>query len=185
MSAWELPTSLCVGGENWNIRTDFRAILDILKYFSDPEYEDVRWDICLDILYEDYGDMPYRLRQEAAEKAIDFIDMGMKDDGRRKPHSMDWEQDAPIYIPALNRVLGKEIRSVAYLHWWTFLGAYMEIGECLFSQVLNIRQKKMSGKKLEKWEQKFYRDNKELVDLKKKYTEAEKAEQERLLSLLD
>ena len=50
MIAWELPESLCVGGQEWKIRTDFRAILDIIRYFADPEYEaDESWLICLTI----------------------------------------------------------------------------------------------------------------------------------------
>lgn len=186
MNTWELPTSLSVGGEKWIIRTDFRAILDILKCFNDPEYEpDERWEICLDILYEDYENMPDEIKQEAAEKALEFIDMGIKDDGKKHPHTMDWEQDAPSIIPAVNRVLGMEIRSIKYLHWWTFLGAYMEIGECLFSQILNIRLKKAKGKKLDKWEQEYYRENKDLIDLKERYTKEEKAEQERFLAVFD
>ncbi len=184
MNAWELPTYLCVGGENWNIRTDFRAILDILKYFNDPEYEpDEQWEICLDILYVDYENMPYSMRNEAAEKAVEFIDMGIKDDGKRKPHTMDWEQDAAVIIPSVNRVLGKEVRAMEYLHWWTFLGAYMEIGESLFSQILNIRQKKAKGKKLEKYEQEFYKDNKALIDLQVKRVERSQEEKDELRAL--
>lgn len=184
MSAWELPTSLNIGGVDWNIRTDFRAILDILKYFNDPEYEpDERWEVCLTILYKDFEDMPPELWNEAMERAVDFIDMGITDDGKPKPHVMDWEQDAPVIIPSVNRVLGTEIRAVKYMHWWTFLGAYMEIGESLFAQILEIRTKKAKGKKLEKWEQEFYRENKELVELKKKYTEEEEAERAYLNSL--
>jgi hypothetical protein len=108
MIAWELPESLCVGGQEWKIRTDFRAILDIIRYFADPEYEaDESWLICLTILYIDFDDMPPDMYQEACEKAIEFIDMGIKDDGKKKPHTMDWEQDAPIILPAVNRVLGE------------------------------------------------------------------------------
>lgn len=178
MNAWELPTSLCVGGENWNIRSDFRAILDILKYFADPEYEiDEQWEICLDILFEDYDHMPHYLKNEASEKAVEFIDMGLKDDGKQKPHAMDWDKDAAIIIPSVNRVLGKEVRSLEYMHWWTFLGAYMEIGESLFSQVLNIRLKKAKGKKLEKWEQEFYKENKALIDFQVK--KAERSQEEK------
>lgn len=184
MNVWELPTSLYVGGENWKIRTDFRAILDILKYFNDPEYEpDEQCEICLDILFEDYENMPNCLKQEAYEMAVEFIDMGIKDDGRRRPHTMDWEQDAAVIIPSVNRVVGKEIRAMEYMHWWTFLGAYMEIGESLFAQIVNIRQKKAKGKNLEKWEQDFYRENRNLIDLEKKYTEEEKEEQEKLLAI--
>jgi hypothetical protein len=183
-SVWELPACLTVGGESWDIRTDFRAILDILKYFNDPDYEiDEKWEICLDILYKDYAKMPYELKQEAAQKAIEFIDMGIKDDGKQRPCLMDWEQDAPMIIPSVNRAMGKEIRALPYLHWWTFLGAYMEIGESLFSQIIHIRQKKAKGKKLEKWEQDFYRENKNLIDLKKKYSEEEAKERQALLDL--
>ena len=165
-NAWELPTSINVGGENWNIRTDYRAILDILKYFNDPDYEDdEKWIICLDILYKDFEKMPTSLYEESAEKAVEFIDMGIQDDGRNKPHVMDWEYDAPIIIPAINKVQGVEIRTLSYMHWWTFLGAYMSIGEGLFAEVLNIRIKKSKGKKLEKYEQEFYKENKSLIDL--------------------
>jgi hypothetical protein len=40
------------------------------------------------------------------------------------------------------------------------------------------------GKKLEKWEQEFYRKNKDRVDLKQRYSAEELAEQERLKKLL-
>ena len=86
-----------------------------------------------------------------------------------------WEQDAGMIVPAVNRVAGCEVRALPYLHWWTFLGYYMEIGDGLFAQVLNIRQKKSKGKKLEKWEKEFYRENKKIIDLKK---EAKRPEQE-------
>lgn len=182
MGFWELPTSIDVGGEFLNIRTDYRAILDILKYFEDPDYEkDERMMICLQILYIDFDRIPQERYPEAAEKAMAFIDGGIKGDGRPKPRTMDWEQDAPIIIPAINRVVGKEIRAVEYMHWYTFLGAYMEIGQSVFSTVVEIRKKKALGRKLEKWEKEYLRDNRELVELKTKYTQEELDEQERLL----
>ena len=60
----------------------------------------------------------------------------------------------------------------------------MEIGDSLFSQTLSIRKKKMEGKHLEKWEREWYRQNKDLVDLKKRYTSEEKAEMDRLNKIL-
>lgn len=184
MTPWELPTSLEVGGEYWHIDSDFRNILGILMCFNDPEYADVAQDVCLQLMYTDFENMPYELYDEALKKAVEFIDMGIKEDGTRKPHTMDWEQDAPIIIPSVNRVLGKEVRSLEYMHWWTFFGAYMEIGESLFSQVISVRNKKIKGKRLEKYEQEFYQENKQLVDLKKRYTEEELEEQKRLNALL-
>ena len=91
---------------------------------------------------------------------------------------MDWEQDATLIIPAVNRVVGREIRADKYMHWWTFLSSYMEIGECTFTHILSIRQKRATGKKLEKWEQDYIRDNKDVVLLKNKLTEQEKRERE-------
>lgn len=185
MSAWDLPTSLSISGVDWQIRTDYRAILDILKYFGDPDYEeDEQWIICLTILYEDFEKMPLSLYEEAMKKAVDFIDMGISDK-TKKPRVMDWEQDAPIIIPSVNRVLGKETRALEYLHWWTFMGAYMEIGESLFSQILHMRIKKTKGKRLEKWEKEFYQENKALIELKPKYTEEELRKKEALERMLD
>lgn len=186
MEVWELPTSIVVGGIKYDIRTDFRAILDILKTFNDPEFEnDEKWIVALTILYIDFDEMPPHDYEEAREKAIEFIDMGIKDDGKKKPHTMDWEQDGAVIIPSVNRVLGREIRAMQYLHWWTFLGAYMEIGESLFSQILNVRIKRAKGKKLDDWERDFYKENKNLIDLDVKYTEEEQAERGRLNALLN
>lgn len=186
MNTWELPKSLLIDGREYEIRSDFRAVLDILNFFNDPDYEDdEKWWICLDILYMDFREMPKELWTEAAEQAVLFIDMGTEEEQGPKPRLMDWEQDAPIIIPSINRVLGKEIRTLPYLHWWTFMGAYMEIGESLFSQVVSLRKKRIQKKKLEKWEKEFYQENKSLCDLRKRYSKEEVEEQERLKTILD
>lgn len=186
MNAWELPTSLEISGVFWKIRSDYRAIIDILTYMSDPEYEtDEKWLICLDILYEDFDNMTPDLYTEACQKAIEFIDAGIEEDTRKNPVKlMDWEQDASLIIPAVNKVLGKEVRAEKYMHWWTFLSAYMEIGECSFSHILQLRNKKAKGEKLEKWEKQFISENKNIVNLKRKLTESEKEEEEREKEIL-
>jgi len=88
---------------------------------------------------------------------------------------MDWEQDFPIIAAPVNRVLGFECREVPYLHWWTFLAAYNEIGDCLFANVVSIRKKKAQGKKLDKADQAFARENSDLVNFRVKATAAEEA----------
>lgn len=80
--------------------------------------------------------------QEACQKACEFIDCGIKNDGKPRPRTMDWEQDAPIIIPAVNKVNNAEVRATDYMHWWTFFGLYMEIGESTFSTVVSIRDKR-------------------------------------------
>ena len=182
-SAWEFPTSLNIGGVEYEIRTDYRAVLDLLTALNDPELTDedenltayMQSQVILQIMFPDCDSIPQEHIQEALDKVAEFIDMGISDD-RKKPKTMDWEQDAPILVPAINKVLNCEIRAQKYIPWWTFLGAYMEIGESLFSNVIHIRQKKASGKKLEKWEEAFYKENKSLIDFKKveKRSEEEK-----------
>lgn len=175
MNVWNFPTSLNIGGVEYEIRTDYRVILDLLMALNDPELSDsdnkmtayMQSRVILEIMFPDWDNIPQEHIQEALDKVAEFIDMGIGDDSK-KPKTMDWEQDAPIIIPAINKVLNKEIRAEKYMHWWTFLGAYMEIGEGLFSNVIHIRQKKAKGKKLEKWEQEFYKENKSLIDFQHK-----------------
>ena len=191
-SAWSFPTSLNIGGIDYEIRTDYRVVIDLFTALNDPEILSESEELVayaqtqciLQIMFPNYEDIPEEYVQEALQKVSEFIDMGIRDE-QKKPKTMDWEQDAPIIIPAVNKVLNTEIRAQKYIHWWTFLGAYMEIGESLFSNVVEIRQKKSKGKKLEKWELEFYRENKALVDLKTKYTEAEIEEQERFKRMFD
>lgn len=193
MYSWDLPTSLNVGGRNYKIRTDYRVILDILTAMNDPdifepgmteeEKQLERALTMLQIFYIDFDTMPSSDWQEASEKACEFIDCGIKDDGKQKPRLIDWEQDAPVIVPAVNKVCGKDVRSVKYMHWWTFFGYYMEIGECTLATIVSIRDKKRRGKKLEKWEQEFYRNNKKLVDLKIKKIERSEEEKEALRKL--
>ena len=63
------------------------------------------------------------------------------------------------------------------------MGAYMEIGEGLYSQIIGIRQKKAKGRKLEKWEQEFYQANRSLIELKTKRQERPEDEKEELRKL--
>ena len=80
----------------------------------------------------------------------------------------------------ISRVVGKDIRETEYdeetntggFHWWSFLSAYMEIGpDCLFSQIVNIRDKKARGKKLEKHEQEWARRNSDIIEIRNTYTD--------------
>ena len=42
----------------------------------------------------------------------------------------------------------------------------MEIGDCTFSTILDIRRKLRKHKKLEKWEREYYDENRELINIK-------------------
>lgn len=167
INPFSLPTELEVGGELYKIRSDYRAVLDILTAYSDPELDGAdRIQVLVEVLYIDYETIPPEHLGEAIEKANWFIDANLPKDNKPKPVTMDWFKDAPVIIPEINKNIGTEVRSVEYMHWWTFFGAYMQIGgEGLYSSILNVRQKKSKGKKLESWEREFYKDNQVLCDL--------------------
>lgn len=161
---YELPMSLEVDGTLHPIRTDYRAALDICAALSDEELtSNEKAYALLFILYEDLGGITNF--DEAIKKALWFISCGDESTPQRKaPKLMDWEQDFPYIVAPINRIAGCEIRSLSYMHWWTFISYYYEIGECSFSNIISIRSKKTKGKKLEKWEQEFYRENRRMID---------------------
>ena len=190
-SAWEFPTSLNIGGTDYEIRTDYRAVLDLLTALNDNDLTDddkqieayMKSRVILEIMFPQCDDIPAEHIQEALDKVAEFIDMGITSD-TKKPKVMDWEQDSKILISPINKILGYEVRNPNInTHWWTFLSAYMEIGESLFATVIHIREKLIKGKKLDKWEQEFYKDNKSLIDFKEKKTQRSEEEKSAISEL--
>ena len=181
----DLPRSLEVNGREYAIRTDYRDILKILAAFTDPELEDAeKVYVCLVILFKDFDTMSRGDLEAAYNAAMWFIDCGAEPGKKKKsPRTMDWEQDESLIFPAINKVAGREVRTMKYVHWWTFMGWFMEIGEGVYSSVLSLRQKRAKGKKLEKWEREYWTANKDICVLKTKYSEAEKAAQKRIIEM--
>ena len=176
MNKWKLPTSLVVGEVAFDIRTDYRVVLGIYHYLNDPDYtDDEKWAIALRSFYIDIDKMSPDMYDEAAVKMLDFFRCGAtpSDDDKGRPPTMDWDQDADIIIPAVNRVAGYDVRGVDHLHWWTFFSYYMEITEGVFATVVGIRNKQVRGKKLDEHEKDFVRENPSLVFLQKHKTEEE------------
>ena len=174
---YSLPESVEVQGKEYRIRSDYRAILDILTAMADPSLDDTEKAIAaLCIFYPDIEEMPVDAHREALEKCNWFIDCGEETDtnGTKSPRLMDWEQDFPLIVAPINRVLGKEVRSLDYLHWWSWISAYYEIGgDCTFAQVVSIRDRLARHKKLSKDEKEWVSRNQSLVRIKTKYSEAE------------
>ena len=181
---FDLPTALEFGGREWDIDPDFRQVLRVLSAFEDPDLTDgEKALICLMDLYVDFDEIPPEQLQAALDAAMAFIDHGAGD-GKPSARTMDWVQDAPLIFPAVNRAAGYEVRSVGYMHWWTFLGLFMEIRDSVYGTVLSLRGKKARGKKLEKGEQEFWNNNLAICRLKPRLSEAERAERDRLLAAL-
>lgn len=174
---WDLPFEIESCGEILKIRNgcDYRVVLDTIYALTDEELTaEQRIQCALFIFFES----PERIKDadDATKKMIDIINAGEPQESDDSPKIMDWEHDFNQIAPPISRVLGYSVRDPQKrTHWYDFIGAYMEIGgDCFFATVISIRNKRMKGKKLEKWEQEFYRDNKKAVDLPKKLTEEDR-----------
>lgn len=183
----ELPVSLEIAGEERDIRTDYRDILNILIAVTDPDLrENEKVTVSLTIFYKDIDFLNEDVMEEAIEKMNYFIDCGeVENDCGSRPRLFDWEQDEQTIFAAVNKVAGHEVRAEKYLHWWTFLSYFQEIGDGTFATIVSIRDKKARGKRLDASERDFYKNNSARIDLKKKYSEEQQKEMERLNALLD
>lgn len=172
---YDLPTSVTVCGIEYPVRSDYRAVLDICIALADPGLDDQeRAAVTLGIFYPDFEEMPPEHYGEAIRRCFWFVNCGDEGDQARKaPKLMDWEQDFRYIVSPVNRIMGGDIRTTEYVHWWTFISAYYEIGDCLFAQIVRIRDRLAKGKPLDKSDREWYRQNRHLVDLKVSYTDAE------------
>ena len=184
MSAWDLPQSVELGGKQYHINADFREVLEVIDYLTDPERpEYIRWRIALSLFYDEK--IPPEIAQEAMEAMVGFIGENEEPDKKPMPKLIDWGQDSKAIIADVNKVAGCEIRSLQFLHWWTFLAYFRGVGEGQLSTIVSIRSKLANHKKLEKWEQEYYQENKKTIDFKKRYTAEELEEQARLNEILN
>ncbi len=174
---YQLQKSVIIDNLQFNIRNDgdFRMVLDCFKALTDETMgEDLRVLASLLIFYNEldcYADL-YKYNEEIARKLVEemyrFFNCGQdKSPGVRTDHNLiDWEKDEQIVCASINAVANQEVRALPYVHWWTFMGYYMGVGESVLSTIVSIRDKIVRHKKLEKWEQEFKRNNPEYFNWK-------------------
>lgn len=182
---FEIPTTIELNGKEFNIRNkgDYRTILDCFAALEDAELDkQERLFASLIIFYEDIDSIEdiYKLGniETAISEMYKFFNCGSNENnGRRVNHKlMDWKQDEQLIASAVNKVAGTEVRSIEYLHWWTFMGYYSAIGKCPLSTILNIRDKIVKGTKLEKEERTFRQENPQYFVWNKNTVEEEEAD---------
>ena len=166
MNNYTLPTIIEVDGKPFRIRKkgDFRMVFSCFNIMSNVDLSpQERIYASMIVFYDDFEDMDDLLKCDCvdalAQKMIWFLDCGQEYDTKSSPRLIDWDEDANLICSAINNVAGKEIRAEKYIHWWTFIGYYMAIGECALSNIVSIRYKLAKGEKLEKYEKKFMSDN--------------------------
>ena len=166
---YRLPTKVTVDNLEFNIRErgDFRMVLDCFNALQDTELsEDYRVLASLLIFYNELNDFEDIREYEPqlnglVKEMYKFINGGEENSpgAERDVTLVDWNQDSQLVCAAINNVAKQEIRSIEYLHWWTFLGYYMSIGQSVLSTVVSIRDKIAHHKKLETWEKDFKKNN--------------------------
>lgn len=175
MNMYSLPTSTIIGGREFSFNADFRNVLLIYRIFNDPNLlDEEKIFLALENFYDDDEEIN-SLSQEDYELAVSemilFLDAGEIDTDTRnknRPILYDWDKDFSIIVAPINRIQGQDVRGLDFFHWWSFMSAFMEIGECTFSTYVSIRDKINRGKRLEKWEEKLYRDNRDKILLRPK-----------------
>ena len=171
MNKYRLPTSINIDGVECEFNSDYRDILHIFEALNDPDLlDEEKTMVALQLFYKDDK---YRINLFTAIKEMySFMTMSQVEDDTPTKQSKplyDWEQDFNIIVAPINRVLGTDVRGLEYLHWWTFLSGFMEIGECTFNTYVGIRDKLNHNKKLDKHEKRILDENRSAIILKKKY----------------
>lgn len=168
-----MVTSLPLGAEIGGVffpfrnRCDFATVLDVISVLNDSELSDEeRLRCALFIFYEDLsecGDLAEAV--DVMLRVAGCSDVCAVPIGDGAP-LMSWENDFDLIVPPVNRVLGRDVRDTSvYTHWYTFVGAYLEIGDCMFANVVSIRKKLRDGVKPDSSDLRFIADFPNLVRL--------------------
>lgn len=189
---YDLPSSIIVDDKEYSIRNkgDFRVILDCFVALNDTDLpEQLRVLTCMIIFFndfnsiEDIAELDSDIIQKLVEQMYLFFNCGETSVGASKPYRLvDWENDSQLIMSSINVVAHKEIRLEPFVHWWTFMGYYLNIGEGPFSNIVTIREKIVKHKKLEDYEKEFKKDNPQYFNWEWR-TEQEIAEDKLLMEM--
>lgn len=175
MDILKLPSSLCLQGQEYAINADWRPCVNIMRMFERTDLSDTEKILCMvGILYKD--EIPDRLMTEAAEQAVWFLNLGEAADGKKSALSLgrlfSWEQDLKFIISAVDKSAGFSIRSKEFYHFWEFMSAFFETGECVFNTIVHQRKLKKTGKQ-SKADKEWWAENKDIAELKVELTSDE------------
>lgn len=175
MDILKLPSSLYLQGQEYAINADWRPCVNIMRMFERTDLSDTEKILCMvGILYED--EIPDRLMAEAAEQAVWFLNLGEAADSKKGVMSFgrlfSWEQDLKFIISAVDKSAGFSIRSKKFYHFWEFMSAFFETGECVFNTIVHQRKLKKTGKQ-SKADKEWWVENRDIAELKVELTNDE------------
>jgi len=180
----ELTTEIYLDGRLLHLNTDWRDIRRIIKILSDESLPSwLRTEACIRIFIDNYEDIADGQKVLAA--LYSFIDCGEKpSDTKGLPKVMDWDVDFQSIISDMNKVAKcEDIRSVPYMHWFTFISIFHAIGEGNLSYAVNIRKKLRNHEKHSKEEAEWVSRNKEKAYLKQQEENYDEEDEEWLEDL--
>ena len=94
---WTLPTQAALGGGAYAIRTDYRDILELLRWLggqADPALDQAeRWYVAMGLFYPEFDAMAQDVWPEATRFLAEFLAAGRREETRPGPALMDWQLD--------------------------------------------------------------------------------------------
>lgn len=135
--------------EGYLIRTDFRIGMQICMCLSDRDMEEPeRLSIALELLYgRNIPDI------DTAMKGLSwYLNAGREpeqrcnsdDDGEERNEEFSFEVDSDRIISAFMRAYNIDLTKT-HMHWFRFLTLLGDVGECAFTNVINIRTQKLTS----------------------------------------
>lgn len=150
----KLPTSFRIGGNEYEISSDFRTMLELEEVFSSDELTEA--EKAEQALRLFYGCVPENL-EEAVEKLCFFWQGGRKEKpSKRRRQAAEGDfyhrpiysftHDAGLIYGAFLTQYGMDLTDVGYLHWWKFKALF----ECLeddrlMKEVMRCRAVEVKG----------------------------------------
>lgn len=173
----KLPTEY----EGFPIDSDFQTGIQIMQALEDEELTEQEqiW-IALSLLFlqedKDGNPLPFPDEQTAVEGLMWFLTNWNHDHNTKtdKTRVTDYDIDQWRIYSAFRKHYGINLNTDK-LHFWEFMGLLSTLPECAYTQVIDIRTKKLS--KLSKGEKEIYKKLKEVYALEqpaKDYTDAQK-----------
>lgn len=177
----ELPQSVFVDGEEFEIITDFRTSILFELLMQDDEVEDTEKTVKALHLY--YPEIPENI-EAAVEAILWFYGCGKEKTGKKREnqaarsreriYSFDYDDD--YIFAAFLRQYGVDLQSIEYLHWWKFRAMFNSLTDD--NQIVKIMQYRSMDipSDLPKEQASFYKKMKRLYALPKSQSEIEKNE---------
>lgn len=185
MDILKLPVTLNVKGRDFAINADFRPCLNIMRLFERSDLTDREKIECMvGILFVD--EIPDELLPDAAQEAVWFLNLGEDVQGKGNRgigRLFSWEQDLKFIISAVDKSAGFSIRSREFYHFWEFMSAFFESGECVFNTLVHQRKLKKTGKQT-KSDREWWAENRDIAELKIELTHEEQEILDRFNALL-